>query len=77
MSQKRPRNIVLNWHRNGTKHLKNGFPAHPEFIYRLSGEWQGWNDFLGTPKGTPEYRENATLDAIESEAYVLFQKQRS
>lgn len=25
-----------------------GFPRYPNFVYRLSGEWEGWADYLGT-----------------------------
>ena len=69
-----PREIALQWQRKGLYTLKNGLPAHPEFVYRLSGEWQGWSQFLGTQRGTPEFMKNAEVDTVESEAYRLFHK---
>lgn len=70
---KKPHEIAQIWRHKGYQNLKNGIPAHPEFVFRLSGEWQGWSDFLGTPKGTPQYEANAKVDDVESEAYRLFQ----
>lgn len=33
---------------DGHGSLPKGMPRHPELAYRISGEWEGWNDFLGT-----------------------------
>jgi len=28
----------------------DGIPVHPDFVYRMTGEWKGWDDFLGAEK---------------------------
>ena len=45
-------------------------PLHPEYLYRLSGEWTGWNAFLGVMPDDDSYAENAYLDSIEDLAFA-------
>ena len=45
---------------------------HPEFIFRLSGDWKGWNDFLNIKLGSPHYAENEQADLIENLAWSLY-----
>eukprot|EP00729_Bicosta_minor_P024922 gene24922-5538_t len=35
-------------------------PAHPELVYRRTGEWKGWAHFLGQ-----DTAENRAQDALE------------
>ena len=46
-------------------------PAHPEFVYRLSGEWKGWNDFLSVTPDQPHWKENLTSDISEECAFHI------
>ncbi len=48
-----------------------GLPAHPELIYRVSGEWKGWNDFLGTAPNIPEFDLHKRYDALEDGLFRL------
>jgi len=46
--------------------------AHPEFYFRTTGVWTGWNIFLGINKTTrsKEYYENFEQDRVEGLAYA-------
>ncbi len=46
-------------------------PVHPEFIYRLSGEWVGWNNFFEIEQTDEEYIINFERDLLEN---IAFQK---
>lgn len=40
-------------------------PKHPELIYRRTGEWQGWSDFLGSDL------DHSFRDMVETEAFNI------
>ena len=61
--------IVDIWKTEGKKVMDNGVPVHPEYMYRLSNEWKGWNDFLGTIYTNFNYAENEMKDELEDSAY--------
>jgi len=65
--------IVDAWFRDGDRSVPDhpGLPQHPEYVYRLSGDWQGWNGFLGVDPGAPEYAHHERIDAIEDRAFRL------
>jgi hypothetical protein len=44
-------------------------PAHPEYVFRLTGEWTGWNDVCGVQEGDEQYEYNLAVDAIENAAW--------
>ena len=44
-----------------------GIPLHPEFVYRQTGQWKGWTDFLGS-----ESEENAERDDLENIAWLIY-----
>ena len=44
-----------------------GMPLHPEFVYRRTGHWCGWSDFLGSPG------DDSERDAIEDQAWAIYQ----
>ena len=46
-------------------------PKHPEYIYRLSDEWEGWNDFFGISEDSPEFMENLLQDVFEDRVFKL------
>jgi len=58
--------VLKDWQENGDKH-SNGLPACPSFVYRKSGEWTSWNDFLGS-----DNLENTKRDKIEDKAWKLY-----
>lgn len=55
--------IVRAWCTEGHE-ATEGIPLHPEFIYRLTGGWQGWSDFLGSNE------DFTKRDALEDAAFV-------
>ena len=61
--------VIDLWKREGTNMHPSldGMPLHPEFVYRRTGEWKGWSDFLGCEPSD----ENAAQDAIENKAWAL------
>lgn len=50
---------------------EHGMPAHPEFVYRLSGEWTNWNDYLGTEAKSREFARNQRYDVLEDSVFDL------
>ena len=50
---------------------EHGMPAHPEFVYRLSGEWTNWNDFLSTEAKSPEFSRHQRYDVLEDSVFDL------
>ena len=48
-------------------------PRHPEFIYRISGDWCGWSHFIGSPNS----EENYTRDIVENLAWEIFENNQS
>ena len=70
-------NMVLDvWFQEGIDIIDDsgGVPVHPELIYRLSGEWRGWNHFLEVlPKNNPlEYELNKEKDHLEELAFLKY-----
>mgnify|MGYP003335542737 CR=1 FL=1 len=54
---KKVRSLVNEWLKEGEDEHPillsrgiHGVPLHPEFVYRKTGAWKGWNDFLGINK---------------------------
>ena len=60
---------LLEWLANGDEFACNGVPAHPELVYRLTGEWRGWADFLGESASQPDCSDS---DAVDEAAYHQF-----
>lgn len=54
---------------NETLDDPQGFPRHPEYVYRLSREWKGWSHFLGVQQDAPSYEENLQADTVEDQAF--------
>ena len=52
------------WRRHGGAYGHDGIPYCPEYVYRVSGEWRGWNDFLGS-----EAEANLIRDELEDRAF--------
>lgn len=64
MVMERAKQIVLEWLTKDSG-FHDELPAHPEFVYRITGDWQGWNHFLDVEVGTTDYDANAREDALE------------
>ncbi|BDA63089.1 hypothetical protein [Shewanella xiamenensis] len=45
---------------------------HPEFIFRKSGEWMGWNSFLGQSEGSASFDNNEKRDHLDNQAWQLY-----
>ncbi len=47
--------------------------AHPEYVYRLSGNWPGWSEFLtvSSDSDAEEYEANRIQDALEDKAFDI------
>jgi hypothetical protein len=52
---------------------KGGKARHPEFIYRKTGEWISWNDFLNVSKNDKSFKSNCQQDEIDNQAWKLYQ----
>ena len=65
--------IVRTWLNEGHEGMDDKLPAHPEFVYRLSGEWTGWSDFLGVTPDQAHWKENLTSDISEECAFQVVQ----
>lgn len=64
--------IVKKWQVFG-RDINGDMPKHPEFIFRISGEWKGWNDLVGiTDSNSDQYKENEIQDQIEDKAWLLY-----
>ena len=66
--------LIGEWISFGEESMSNRLPVHPGYVYRLSGEWQSWNDFLGVKEFDEAYDENLRADLIENEAFKRIQK---
>jgi len=62
---------VFDWLTQGEDVGFQDLPAHPELVYRLSKEWQGWNVFLDIEENTPEADMHNRIDALEEEIFEL------
>lgn len=73
--------IVARWETDGSKYFNHGkdgpIPACPELVYRMSGNWKGWNAFLELHPGDDTYAENMMSDWNEDEAWEIFKKRHS
>ena len=62
--------ILQEWALYGEDSQRYGWassePVHPEYIYRLSGEWKGWSNFLGIEDNA----SNSARDALENLAFT-------
>ena len=61
--------IIKNWRHQGQDANDRGWPAHPELVFRMSGEWKGWNHLLGIDQSNPNYPANDRQDWLEGIAY--------
>jgi len=72
-------NILGSWHRAGCTALlcktSSGtlewLPAHPEFLYRREGTWNGWEDFAGGKREKHDDRDFAMVDRLEGIAWAV------
>ena len=60
---------LLEWLTNGDEFAPNGMPAHPELVYRLTGDWRGWAYFLGDSASLPDCSDS---DRVDEAAYHQF-----
>lgn len=63
--------IVRTWLSEGYDDLDAKFPAHPEFLSRLDGEWKGWNHYRSVTPDKPEWKENEMKDIYEDCAFSV------
>ena len=52
----------------------NTKPLHPEYIFRVSGTWQGWNNFNDTPVDSVHFETFMFRDKVEDMAWILYEK---
>ena len=57
--------IIQTWLKEGHDGKPGELPTHPEFVYRLTGEWKSWNHFFGISSDQPEGKENLFHDIFE------------
>lgn len=62
---------------NNNSIMPDGFPLHPELVYRADRTWCGWNVLLGIdPEKSPDnYDMNAERDRLEDIAFKEFEAQ--
>ncbi|MCY4488320.1 MAG: hypothetical protein OXF11_14570 [Deltaproteobacteria bacterium] len=65
------REIIRTWLNEGYDDVNGQLPLHPEFVYRLSGDWTGWNQFRRLPPDHPQWKENLSRDIIEQSAFQI------
>jgi len=73
MNTKEAKNLLALWLSVGEE-AKDGKARHPEFVYRKTGEWTSWNDFLNVNETNPEFKSNSQQDEIEVKAWELYQE---
>jgi len=63
--------IVQEWEASGNDSHPTiaDMPKHPEFVFRKSGDWKGWGEFLGNHS-----ESNKTWDLLEDKAFVLWKQ---
>ena len=66
--------IIKSWEDEG--HESRGgedskLPRHPGYVYRLAGDWPGWNTFLAIDKTADAYEEHERIDRLEDEAFKI------
>ena len=67
------KSIIKTWLKEGYDGADGKLPAHPEFMFRLSGEWKGWNVFLDVTPDGPEWKENRYCDIFEEAAFRILE----
>lgn len=65
------RQTIRTWLKEGYDDVDGQVPAHPELVYRLSGDWRGWGDFLGLPPDHPQLKEYLVKDIVEQMAFQI------
>jgi hypothetical protein len=73
MNTKAAKKLLALWLSVGEEH-KGGKARHPEFIYRKTGDWTSWNDFLKIDEAGPSFQANSQQDEIEVQAWQLYQE---
>ena len=65
--------IMKTWREEGHDEHPNmpGMPLHPELVFRESGEWRGWSDFLGASSSA----ENDQRDEVENVAFLEWEQE--
>lgn len=63
--------ITQTWPKEGRDGKPGESPAHPEFVYRLTGEWKGLNDSFGVSPDQPEWKENRFHEIFEDCAFRI------
>lgn len=66
--------ILQDWrtkgHSTGGSTAAANMPLHPEYVYRISGDWTSWNDLFSVPvEETDSRAENDKADFLESIAW--------
>ena len=46
-------------------------PHHPEYVFRKTKNWKGWNDFLGINPETEEGKRHIESDKLEAIDYRI------
>lgn len=69
--------VIGEWAADGHRASPEGMPHHPELVYRISGDWKGWNDFFDVPEDHESYAENRAQDALEDDVFALLLLARS
>ena len=70
-------NMMSMWLQEGgvPASVRSDMPSHPEYVYRLSGDWKGWNHFLDLNHDDPEYKEyyeaHLRMDRLEDRTFRL------
>lgn len=73
MENQKVETLLASWLNTGHEVSSvSNLPKHPEFIYRKSGEWKGWNSFLKQSKGSASYDKHNQLDLLEDQAWQLY-----
>ena len=63
--------VIKAWVDQGKDTNDNNMPRHPEYVYRLSGEWCGWVDVFNLTEDSPNYAEHKKIDRLEDMAFIL------
>lgn len=63
--------IISQWREKGYESVNGAddIPCHPEFVFRLSSQWRGWNDFLNIDESDEWYEGYIVRDLIENCAF--------
>ena len=64
--------VIQDWLEEGTAIGRESMPIHPEFVYRMSGDWTGWNQFCGVKPDDVAFEENRLTDVVEDVAFGRF-----